>query len=215
MKKRAKGLFKKHKTLIKICITSLILFIILLFDLLVTKQITKLDYLIYGNIPSIQQPLLTRIFIIITSFGSTIPLIIFTAILSIFLIIKKKYSHLILLLLSMALGLIIELGIKQLVHRLRPELQLVNANLFSFPSGHATMALIFFTILLYSMIENIKNKKAKLTKAITTLIIILLIGFSRIYLGVHWLSDVLGGFLLGIFITSFCLLILEIIYNKN
>ncbi len=214
MKKRVPAIFKKNP-LILISIISLILFLIILLDVLTTKQLIKLDYLIYKSILNIQTPILTPAFILITNFGNTIPLIILTIILSIFLLIRKKYSHLILLILSMSLGTILELSIKLLIHRLRPEQALINITRFSFPSGHATIATIFFTILLYSLIENIKSKKVKIILTIAAIIIILLISFSRIYLGVHWFSDVLGGIILGILINSSILLAIEMWYKKK
>jgi len=115
----------------------------------------------------------------------------------------------------MLVGVILELSIKGLVHRLRPEHALIPITRYSFPSGHTTMATIFFTILLYSLMENIKSKKTKILLTIITSIIIFLIGFSRIYLGVHWFSDVIGGFILGLFINSIILLIIEIIYKRK
>jgi len=114
----------------------------------------------------------------------------------------------------MLIGVILELSIKILVHRLRPEHALIPITKYSFPSGHATMAIIFFSILSYSIVEHIKNKTKILLTSIT-LILILLIGFSRIYLGVHWFSDVLGGLILGLFINSTILLVLEYLYKKK
>lgn len=214
MEKRGKQIIKKNP-LVLISIISLSLFLIILLDVLTTKQLIKLDLLIYKNILKIQTPILTPVFILITNFGSTIPLTILTIILSAFLLIRKKYSYIILLILSMSIGAILELSIKLLIHRLRPEQALIDITRFSFPSGHATMATIFFTILLYSLIENIKTKKTKIALAITSIAIILLISFSRIYLGVHWFSDVLGGIILGTLINSSIILAIEMWYKKK
>lgn len=208
MKKRSKLTQIKNPLLLIILISTL-LFLIIIIDILTTKQIIKLDYSIYKNILKIQNPILTPFFLLITNFGSTIPLIILTILFSIFLILRKKYAHLIILISSMLLGLILELSIKSLIHRLRPDFSLIQVTRFSFPSGHTTMATIFFTILLYSIIENIKSKKTKIILSLTSISIILLIGFSRLYLGVHWFSDVLGGFLLGTIILSATILILN------
>jgi undecaprenyl-diphosphatase len=208
MKKRGKTVIKKN-ILILISIICLILFLIILIDILTTKQITKLDYLIYKAILNIQTPIITPFFIVITFFGNTIPLIILTIIFSAFLLIKRKYFHLTFLILSMCLGTISELSIKALIHRLRPENSLIEITRFSFPSGHATMTTIFLTIFLYSTIKNIKSKKVKTALVITTILIIFLISLSRIYLGVHWFSDVLGGIILGILINSFILFLIK------
>ena len=216
MKKRVKLKFtKRHKALITTSVISLIIFGIILLDILTTKYITKLDYFIYYHTPLIQEDLLNQFFLFITSIGNTIPLITLSVLLGIFLIFKKKYGHLIVLVSSMFIGLGLESLIKILVHRFRPELSLIKETSFSFPSAHATLAIIFFSVLLYSLLEEIKKPKNKAALGIGIGLIVLLIGFSRIYLGVHWLSDVLGGFSLGLFTISLILLILEIIFNKK
>jgi undecaprenyl-diphosphatase len=206
MKKR-ENICKKAKVIILIFIISMVLFLIILIDLLTIKQITKLDYYIYEKIPKIQIPIITNIMVFITSIANTLQLIILTIILSAILMIKKKYSNIVLLLISMSIGLLSELLTKNVIQRLRPEFSLIEVTRFSFPSGHATMSIIFFAILFYSLINETKNKKSNIFLGIIISIIVLLIGFSRIYLGVHWFSDVFGGFLLGIFIISISLLI--------
>lgn len=188
---------KKEKKLLIISIISLIIFLILLLQ----KQI-QLDLIINQNISQIQINFLTIIFIFITSIANTLPLTIFTITLFVFLLYKKRYKHSILLIASMLIGVSSELLIKYLVQKPRPLNSLIEITRYSFPSGHATMSLIFFSILVISLITFIKNKKSK-TIFITLLsILIALIGFSRIYLNVHWFTDVIAGYALGTFIVS-------------
>jgi membrane-associated phospholipid phosphatase len=68
---------------------------------------------------------------------------------------------------------------------------------FSFPSGHAMSSVTFYGLLIYLVWHNISNKWAKWILIGLLLLIIVLIGFSRIYLRVHYLSDVLAGFAMG------------------
>lgn len=90
--------------------------------------------------------------------------------------------------------------IKNIVQRARPEdiAHLVNEGGFSFPSGHAAASMFFYGMLIYLVRSNVKDKeKANIITALLA-IPMLLIGPSRIYLGVHYPTDVLAGWCLGI-----------------
>ena len=86
---------------------------------------------------------------------------------------------------------------KVIFHRPRPELAMYVEKSFSFPSGHATIAVAFFGFLTYILIRHFATWKTKVNIFFVGLAIILLIGFSRLYLGVHYVSDVWGGYLVG------------------
>jgi undecaprenyl-diphosphatase len=86
---------------------------------------------------------------------------------------------------------------KIILHRSRPDTALYIENTFSFPSGHATIAMSFYGFLTYLLIRNFSKWKRKTNIFFSGFAIIILIGFSRLYLGVHYLSDVLGGYLSG------------------
>ena len=83
--------------------------------------------------------------------------------------------------------------LKEIIQRARPINALMTETSFSIPSGHATIVLVFFGLIAYLFM----NKKHKFATITTTTLIILLTGFTRIYLRVHWLTDVLAGFALG------------------
>ena len=89
-------------------------------------------------------------------------------------------------------------AIKHILRRPRPEhLRLIKQGGFSYPSGHSMIAICVYGIMIYLINKNIKNKKIKIMLSILLTILILTIGISRIYVGVHYPSDVLGGFLLS------------------
>lgn len=131
---------------------------------------------------------------IITNISGSYALIVFTT-LFIILIKKKKYP------LAITINLIAVFITSQLakaiVERDRPLDMLVSAPGYSYPSGHSMVGLAYFSFLSYLVIKYIPNKIVKIILPIVFTITILLVGFSRIYLGVHYLSDVLAGFLLG------------------
>jgi undecaprenyl-diphosphatase len=86
--------------------------------------------------------------------------------------------------------------------RARPIISLAEENSFSFPSGHATRSLAFWGVLIYFLLNdsNFKDIKNITTKKIIIFLLaslIILVGFSRIYLGAHWPIDVLGGYILA------------------
>ncbi|SFK23474.1 undecaprenyl-diphosphatase [Halobacillus dabanensis] len=87
---------------------------------------------------------------------------------------------------------------------------------FSFPSGHTTGSVVFYGFLIYVIVVSPLKKAWKLLINSVLGLLILLVGLSRVYLGVHFLSDVLGGFLFGLTWLLICIAALEItIWNQR
>lgn len=203
-------IMKKRKLRILIlCILSLAVFIKLLEDVLTYDRITKIDLLINSKITSLWSPFLNNMMIFITNIISPFPLIIFLLLLFLFLVYKKRFQKLFILVFSLSAGLLSEVIIKNIIGRARPTNSLINITRHSFPSGHATIAIIFFILLIYCFKDDIKNKLLKVIFIFFNVVLFLFIGFSRIYLDVHWFSDVLAGFSLGLFWLSFFILIFK------
>lgn len=132
----------------------------------------------------------------ITNFGGAI----FIAVVAIFLaiIIKNKKIGI-----SILSNLVIITGLNQLFKRIlqraRPtEYRIIQETGYSFPSGHSMISMAFYGYLIYLIYKHVKNKYIKWISISLLSILICLIGISRIYLGVHYTSDVLGGFLISI-----------------
>ena len=147
----------------------------------------------------------TNTFKIISFICSPKFMIVLNVLLFIFIILKKKYKLLIIVLSSIS-SVIINNLVKIIVKRERPDyLRMVMEKSYSFPSGHAMISVLFFGSIIYLVNKhNLKYKKL-ITFSLSTFI--LLIGISRIYLGVHYLTDVVGGYLLG-FIVLFLIICL-------
>lgn len=94
---------------------------------------------------------------------------------------------------------------------MRPENMLIFVDGKSFPSGHATMATIFFAMLSYIFINTAHKRILKILYSSLMIVLFLLVGFSRVYLNVHWLSDIIAGFSLGLFWLSLSVLVLRYI----
>ncbi len=87
---------------------------------------------------------------------------------------------------------------KLLFHRGRPIFQAITEDSFSFPSGHATTAVAFYGFLAYLFLRQVKSWKTRIMVLLSTLVLVALVDISRLYLGVHYLSDVLAGNLIGL-----------------
>jgi undecaprenyl-diphosphatase len=106
------------------------------------------------------------------------------------------------LVLAVVVGQVLKIAVKNLIGRPRPTPALVNVlieakEIYSFPSGHTVHYVVFFGFIAYLAFVLIRQPALRwLTLAIATGLV-LLVGPARIYLGAHWASDVLGGYLLG------------------
>jgi membrane-associated phospholipid phosphatase len=113
-----------------------------------------------------------------------------------------------------SLGL--KLLLKELFHRVRPDNPMIEGiKNFSFPSGHASMGVSFYGVLIWLAIRNIKNKVWRVFTIVLLTFIILMIGFSRIYLRVHYTTDVIAGLCLGACWVCFCLWVTQKIGKRN
>lgn len=192
--KLKKIILKDYKWIILfICI---ILFLSILEDVFEYETLA-LDYSLYNIVvKGMRNPILTNVLKIITNLGSAVALITIT-ILSLIILKNKKIGLCITI--NLALSTILNLLLKNIIQRPRPEgYRLIEETGFSFPSGHSMVNTAFYGLLIYLIIKNVKNQKLKYSLSLLISILILSIGFSRIYLGVHYTSDVLAGFLISI-----------------
>ena len=132
----------------------------------------------------------------ITNFGGAIILIILAPMLFIFIKNKKIGISVIL---NLVIITVLNQLLKRIVQRPRPtEFRIVEESGYSLPSGHSMVSMAFYGYLIYLIYKYVKNKYLKWISIILLSILICSIGISRIYLGVHYTSDVLGGFFISI-----------------
>ena len=184
----------------------LIIFIVILIDIKV-NYITSLDDFGFDLfVENLRSENTTNIMKVITTCGSATVLI--SLILIIFIFIKNKNDGLFGMI-NIGIAYLINDLIKFIVARPRPVgYNLINENNYSFPSGHAMVSCAVYGYLIYLVYKNIKNKELKYTLIGLLSLLIGLIAVSRVYLGVHYLSDVVGGILLA---TSYVLIYITII----
>ena len=149
-----------------------------------------------------------------TNFGGAIFVISLTTIL--FFVIKDKKIG-ISIITNLGIVTILNQIIKFIMQRPRPtEFRIIEETGYSFPSGHSMVSLAFYGYLIYLIYKYINNKHLKRTLIIILSVLICIIGVSRIYLGVHYTSDVLGGFLISFaYLIIYIELVNKFVLEKN
>ena len=150
----------------------------------------------------------------ITNIGGAIFVISLTTIL--FFVIKDKKIG-ISIITNLGIVTILNQIIKFIMQRPRPtEFRIIEETGYSFPSGHSMVSLAFYGYLIYLIYKYINNKHLKRTLIIILSVLICIIGVSRIYLGVHYTSDVLGGFLISFaYLIIYIELVNKFVLEKN
>ncbi|HET6723398.1 MAG TPA: phosphatase PAP2 family protein [Chitinophagaceae bacterium] len=177
--------------------------IIALIVFSIRKPIRKhkpIDMMIFDRIKPRVNSINNKIMLFITFLGKHQFLIPANLILIFYFIVVKKQTWFSIRVITIAISsLVLMLLLKQLFQRKRPLSPLLKAARgLSFPSGHAIMAVTFYGLLIYILQHTITIDWLKWILFILVFALIILIGFSRIYLRVHYASDVLGGFIIGL-----------------
>lgn len=143
---------------------------------------------------------LTRVVLVITDIHSTPGLLLLSALFAIFLIRKKEWYWLPTLALAVPGGMLLNAALKQLFQRARPSFDepLLTLTTYSFPSGHAAGSTVFYGLLAVYLVCAIKPARWRWMIVLSALGLVALVALSRLYLGVHYLSDVLAGIVVGI-----------------
>ena len=212
MKKILKLIKNNYKWIIfSIC---LILFLALAEDVF-NKEIMQGDIIGYNFVKTyLINEQVTPIMKTITFFGGATCLIGLTIIL--FIIIKNKKIGFLIGINLITITILNQL-FKFILQRPRPtEYRIINETGYSFPSGHSMISMAFYGFLIYLIYKYVKNKKIKYISITLISVLIIFIGISRIYLGVHYTSDVLAGFLFSIsYLIIYILIANNKVLNKN
>ena len=195
MKDKILNVVKNNKRFIGLFI-CLAIFIVILINVL-NGNVTGFDNSIYDAIISLKSNFMTVFFKEITKFADVMPIIII-AIVALIVIKNRKIGACIAV--NLASSALVNHFIKEIVQRPRPpmELRMVEESSFSFPSGHAMTSATFYGLIIYFVFKNVKNKILRNTICTVLSLLIFLIGMSRIYLGVHYASDVIAGFMFAV-----------------
>ena len=179
----------------KCLIGGLFLFFLGILILVLTGHIKPFDDWIYNQLTSFRNPFWDQFFKGITRFGNTSTVIIFCCILFFYLSKKDRWIYLTTIISTVGINQIL----KHIIRRPRPShIRLIEELGYSFPSGHAMISIALYGFLIYYVYKKVHNKALKIGLICLFSFIILGIGCSRIYVGVHYPSDVLGGYFLAL-----------------
>ena len=151
---------------------------------------------VYSEAVAHMSPVMTSIIKGVTHIGDAPVVIAF----SLLLVIIPKTRRTIALPVSSAviLSALLNILLKDIFARERPDiLRLINETSYSFPSGHAMINASLYTMLILLIFKFIKSAPRKLVLSVLCTILIIVIGFSRVYLGVHYAGDIIGGWIIG------------------
>ena len=166
---------------------------ILILILVLNGNISWFDNKVYSIVSKFICNPITTIMKNITNFGNGYTLITLTVLLILFCKNKPYFG------INLVVIFCLNIIIKKIIARPRPiGHNLITEGGYSFPSGHSMISMAVYGFIIYYIYKNVSNKKIKWLLIISLSFLLIVIGFSRIYLGVHFASDVLAGYLLSL-----------------
>jgi membrane protein DedA with SNARE-associated domain/membrane-associated phospholipid phosphatase len=185
-------------------------------DILTGDPIITVDQWVLSNVLYFRTPAITKFMVIFTHLAGEAAIAAGSLGAVAYSLVKKRFDYLIAYISAILGGGILLLVLKVAVHRIRPVsgISLISAGGWSFPSGHAMMSVVFYGMILYFVIRNISSWKLRVFTVTAAAFIIFLLGLSRIYLQVHYMSDILAGYAGGLFWLTICITALEV-YRKR
>ena len=191
---------------------AVIIFLIILISVS-SENIVNFDNNIYYIVKSFQNEGLTNLLRIITNFGGIVSLFFITIFVSMLLFYYNKRKYALMLVISMLVSSTTYIILKGIVKRPRPiETEMLIPEFgYSFPSGHTTNNTVFYGIMIYIIYKNVESKTLRNVLIALCNLMIITISFSRIYLRVHYPSDVFAGLCLGIVLV---IILIKIATNK-
>ncbi len=206
----------KRKLLISIlgAIAGMLFLSFLCLAILVKKNwLFEIDSWAIKNFSSIRSDGLTTFVNIFSYLGSVIVLIPVAVLMMIF--VKEKRAK-IFIAIALASAGVVSTIMKYIVQRPRPvDIALIEEVGYSFPSAHTMLSLVLYGFLIYLILKFMRNKPLKVILSILLLVVIIAVALTRVYLGVHFMTDICGGWLLGECVLVIILTLYEFAFRKN
>ena len=199
-----------------ICVVSLLIFGNLVDGVFENEAIVQFDTALANELYNGATPTGTSIYMFISLFGGTFLFVLSFAVGLIF-IWKRQWLGLIIWIITIGGGQILNTVLKTAFARPRPTFAnpLVIAQYYSFPSGHAMMSFIVYGMLAYIICVLLKNNSHRGIVTLIAALIIILIGISRLTLGVHYFSDIIAGYSVAALWLVICISIWRYIQQRR
>lgn len=169
-----------------------------LSDTVLDQETIVFDSVILNLVHASRTPLVTRIMLEFTNFGS-FGIFMLSGLIVAYLLLKNHKKEVLIFSLIVFMGAAINALLKVIIQRPRPIFDaLISEKDYSFPSGHSMDSMIFFLAIIYLTYHFTGSKHKTILVALLSFFCVFMIGLSRVYLGVHYPSDILGGYLAGL-----------------
>ena len=186
-------------------------------DVITGDPLTRVDQRVAAFFNANATPLRNQIMSAISFFGSGRFLGVASGAGALYLVWRRSWYRLLALLLVVPGGALINVVVKHLIQRPRPvfENPITTLESYSFPSGHTMGATLFYGLMAALAVQLFQGWKPKGVAVLGAVVIVLLVGFSRICLGLHYLSDVLGAIAAGVAWLALCLTAVETFSRRS
>ncbi len=190
-----------------VLLSSIILFSIIAISVVNGDAFTIVDAHIAHWLHVHSTPILTQYLLILTHLHDPITISFMVALMAGYLIQKKRWYDVLTLLLVVPGGMVLNLLVKQVFQRARPifEQPLTMLTTYSFPSGHVAATTLFYGMLAVLLISKTQTRIKTAFIILIAFAMIVIVALSRLYLGAHYLSDVLAAFFEGMAWLALCL----------
>jgi undecaprenyl-diphosphatase len=203
-------------------ILGIIVFIILVYNLVNQGPLIKWDISVAEYFHSIAlntSPWIIDIMIVGYYIGLQ-GMIIFGVLLGLYFIFKRLWKELVMVCVTMGTSGLIFLVLSHIFNRPRPFTLFPtliwpkSPNVPGFPSGHALSIIVCCGLLLYLFAPKIKSRFGKVLAVIIAILVVIFIGFSRLYIGDHYLTDLIAGYALGIAWFGLTVTLIELLFQR-
>lgn len=193
------------------------LFLAIAEDVASGEPLVILDARIATWLHAHASPGLTKFFLLVTYVHGLAPICAITLVLASALAWQRNWYWLLCVGLVVPGGLVLNSLLKQVYQRARPSFDdpLVTLTTFSFPSGHTAGAVLFYGMSAAVVISRLKSRGARAACILVAVLLVALVGFSRMYLGVHYLSDVVAAVCASLAWLAFCLIAVHALSRRR